>query len=1344
MDNIKVQANFISCSENHAVAVGAYGQLYVWGKNFYDKYSQANLINHIDSSESFENSSQHEDENSQEKDLLYYQLGFMDNDVEYLEKPIYYSFNHPLYRVNATQVCCGINFTAVVAKEKPNVLIDEDFDDEYFAKEIDDNLPEIPPYNASEEEIKEYSNILLSNRIRKEITSFLQSKKIEFMKYFKSRIIKESTFIDLMRTEINSKVTVDEIRTFISYKKMRLPGKGISLKPLYELVIRCKQGSGVLFLLGRKDLIIPKKHGILSAELIRDFTLGYYLITLPESVSCAKVCCGIDFVLILSFEGCVFSWGSKGSAALGKNRSPTCLQIKQVPGLVTERVYVKDISCGFNHCLALMSSGILMTWGNGDYGKLGTGRLENNSRPESVGGDLGDIEFIKAGANSSFCKCKGGNYFTWGEANDSKFNNDLCPRGFFEKPEQLSFNFTIMDIAIGRNYCVYVDSYGFLHQIGKGTRVCLNKKHKALEGTSFYQVSGAGNNFFALSTKGSIYSWALEKECDILGRDDGIAIDWPQEIASCSQQFPIKDVDEEVNEEQTVKESSTKIVKVYCQDENTMLLTDKGEVIASGNNKYGQMGIAYGDLEEFSEDNTVYSIFTLIPRLSMAFKTCITSMACGSQHVLAICKDGRLLSWGGNSYGQLGNKCLSFAQQFPEIVTSLKSANIVQAAAGTNHSLVLTDKGEVFSFGCAENGKLGLGVLKASVVVSTPTKIEELNDIVLISCGAGHSLAINKKKSLFLWGSGWKGQIGNGKKSTEHDPIILLINHEWEFATCGATHTLAINTDKKILHWGEVCFPDEESEILQPTMVKGLEDIRFKKAFASDCHSAALVENGLAVYCWGKQMHKRIATAKSEANDKDLCKPITLSIPGEKVSHFALGQFHGVLVTDQGNVFTWGYTYGGRTGEATDTNKRTKTYTGKPTDLSRYLSKGDKTEMAIKENNIDIQLMLQNEPDELNELNIREVDKQIAYKFNDCIDKFVELTTFDKDQEKFFTKVEHKMLTRLQQEPFKCQLMSQDQGLYENIENRNIFYSSLVTTFQVHVCYMFKLLALKLEERRKIEMLNLIYCDMEKDYRLIYTSIYLSRMLLNNLLEKEDARYPEIFQDPDAEVYKCLINKIIFASDVDMGKIRSLAEIVIQSLGNVVQNDENGIDPNPLSCQKNAPSNVTKISNKITAYQISRNIVDRRMSKLRQLMQYFIEAFRKFVREEEFSEIVTIITKDFIQKCTKKFDLKLKKFDHQIDSVLVTAHTILSLILKPLCDVVQNPQDFYVIVENKEACSRENLDSISDSLRSFFSGIKLGEANERWYLDINNFNTKNEQNLSYKVQLLESILKKKT
>ena len=80
----------------------------------------------------------------------------------------------------------------------------------------------------------------------------------------------------------------------------------------------------------------------------------------------------------------------------------------------------------------------------------------------------------------------------------------------------------------------------------------------------------------------------------------------------------------------------------------------------------------------------------------------------------------------------------------------LGSVTLNKAAAGDSHSMLLSTTGEVYSFGSSEFGKLGLGQLKSSVQVNSPTLIPELKNIFQISCGENHSLAINNKNLMFL------------------------------------------------------------------------------------------------------------------------------------------------------------------------------------------------------------------------------------------------------------------------------------------------------------------------------------------------------------------------------------------------------------------------------------------------------------------------------------------------------------------------------------------------------------------------------------------------------------------
>ena len=72
--------------------------------------------------------------------------------------------------------------------------------------------------------------------------------------------------------------------------------------------------------------------------------------------------------------------------------------------------------------------------------------------------------------------------------------------------------------------------------------------------------------------------------------------------------------------------------------------------------------------------------------------------------------EGKLFSWGDNTYGQLGigSQVTTFTGR-PTEVTSLRSVPLVRIACGGWHSFALTISGSVFGWGKNDFGQLGLG-----------------------------------------------------------------------------------------------------------------------------------------------------------------------------------------------------------------------------------------------------------------------------------------------------------------------------------------------------------------------------------------------------------------------------------------------------------------------------------------------------------------------------------------------------------------------------------------------------------------------------------------------------------
>ncbi|KAF3443904.1 hypothetical protein FNV43_RR13594 [Rhamnella rubrinervis] len=182
-------------------------------------------------------------------------------------------------------------------------------------------------------------------------------------------------------------------------------------------------------------------------------------------------------------------------------------------------------------------------------------------------------------------------------------------------------------------------------------------------------------------------------------------------------------------------------------------------------------------------------------------------IAVGAFHNLALQEDGTLWAWGNNEYGQLGTGDTQPRSQ-PIPVQGLSGLNLVDIAAGGWHSTALTEEGEVYGWGRGEHGRLGFGDNDKSSKM-LPQKVQLLTgeDIVQVSCGGTHSVALTRDGRMFSFGRGDHGRLGYGRKVTTGHPMEVPINippprnpsggaaeGHWiaKLVACGGRHTLAI------------------------------------------------------------------------------------------------------------------------------------------------------------------------------------------------------------------------------------------------------------------------------------------------------------------------------------------------------------------------------------------------------------------------------------------------------------------------------------------------------------------------------------------------------------------------
>ena len=128
--------------------------------------------------------------------------------------------------------------------------------------------------------------------------------------------------------------------------------------------------------------------------------------------------------------------------------------------------------------------------------------------------------------------------------------------------------------------------------------------------------------------------------------------------------------------------------------------------------------------------------------------------------------------WGKNNSSQLGNVTTT-QQNTPALVKISNIKSIKQISAGENHTLALTNYGDVYAWGDNTYGQLGIGSTCATI--TTPTKINLFKEttITKVAAGGNHSLAISKEGRLFAWGNNQYGQVGDETYQNKYSPVEI-------------------------------------------------------------------------------------------------------------------------------------------------------------------------------------------------------------------------------------------------------------------------------------------------------------------------------------------------------------------------------------------------------------------------------------------------------------------------------------------------------------------------------------------------------------------------------------------
>ena len=219
------------------------------------------------------------------------------------------------------------------------------------------------------------------------------------------------------------------------------------------------------------------------------------------------------------------------------------------------------------------------------------------------------------------------------------------------------------------------------------------------------------------------------------------------------------------------------IVAIAAGGSHSLALDSSGQVWAWGSDESGELGD--GPDNRDCDAGAFVVRCSLVP-LKVRGLTTAATIDAGRDFSLALRKDGRIVSWGSDFFGQLGDGgadapiCSSNqpCRQAPVAVVGL--SGIVAVSAGDRHALAITKAGVVWAFGSDESGQIGDGNRPASECgvpsftfpcQKVPVQVPGIGNAIGIDAGRGSnvSFAILADYTLRGWGEDdTSGQLGNG------------------------------------------------------------------------------------------------------------------------------------------------------------------------------------------------------------------------------------------------------------------------------------------------------------------------------------------------------------------------------------------------------------------------------------------------------------------------------------------------------------------------------------------------------------------------------------------------------
>jgi alpha-tubulin suppressor-like RCC1 family protein len=584
-------------------------------------------------------------------------------------------------------------------------------------------------------------------------------------------------------------------------------------------------------------------------------------------------------------DGTLWTWGSGNSGGLGNGA--TTGNISTPVTTFAGGTNWKQVSIGYNHTAAIKTDGTLWTWGAGTGGRLGNAvAIGNRSTPITTFAGGTNWKQVSSGNSHTSAIKTDGTLWTWGSGGSGQLGNAVTT-GNISTP--------VTTFAGGNNW---------------------------------KQVSSGNSHTSAIKTDGTLWTWGSGGSGQL------------GDNAATTRSTPV-----------TTFAGGTNWKQVSSGNTFTAAIKTDGTLWTWGRGTYGQLGRLSIGINKLTPVTT-FAGGTNWADTATTQPEDLYTLSSGFAHTAAIKTDGTLWTWGSGLNGRLGNGITTGNISTP-VTTFAGGNNWKQVSSGDRHTAAVKTDGTLWTWGYGNSGRLGTN---ATTNRSTPvTTFAGGTNWKQVSSGGYYTAAIKTDGTLWTWGRGTYGALGNNSITNRLTPVTTFAGEtNWKQVSAGSFHTAAIKTDGTLWTWGrgnygQLGTNDLTTRSTPVTTFAG--GTNWKQVSCSRSNTAVIKTDG-TLWTWGRGGYG--ALGNNAATNRST--PVTTFAGGTNWKQVSAGNFHTAAVKTDGTLWTWGFGNTGQLGTNDLTTRSTPVTTFAGGTNWKQVSVGDTHTAVVKTDGVNQEL----------------------------------------------------------------------------------------------------------------------------------------------------------------------------------------------------------------------------------------------------------------------------------------------------------------------------------------------------------------------------------------------------